>query len=637
MAIPSSDSIREKFIDFMKKNGHAIIPNISLVPINDPTLLFVNSGMFPLVNYLMGEEHPQGKRIANFQRCIRTEDIDEIGDTNHHTFFEMIGNWSLGDYFKDKQLHQVFKLYTEVFGLDPQNLYVTVFKGNEVAPKDERSIELWKEIYADHDMKAEYTEDPFKVGKEDYRIFGLGKEDNWWQRGEAPGELGGPDSEIFYDLGAATNPDHEGEYAINDESGRYLEVGTSVFMQFRLDDNLEWEEMKQKNVDFGGGFERIVTVAQGHVDNYDTDLFQPMIREMEHISGKKWKDENIDNIVIREEQNKDFRAIADHIRAATFILADGVIPSNKDQGYILRRLIRRMIRKARNLDVSQNFTRKLAFTVIENYKNAYPHLEEKKEFIQNNIDKEEIKFRKTLEKGLKEFQKVTAAGVEFTGEEAFRLYETYGFPLEMTIEELEDDYNDTGDFSQVDRKKLVEGFKEAEKKHKEKSRQGAEKKFKGGLADQSEETTRLHTAHHLLLAALQEVLGPHVHQKGSNITAERLRIDFSHTGGLSDEEIDEVERIVNAKIEKGYVVEKKTMPKAKAEEIGAEMEFGAKYGDLVDVYFIKHPEINEVFSKEFCGGPHVENTSELAESGKFHILKEKSNGAGVRRIKAVLK
>lgn len=631
----SSDEIRKIFLDFMKKHGHAEIPNISLIPINDPSLLFVNSGMFPLVNYLMGEEHPLGNKLCNFQRCVRTGDIEEVGDNRHHTFFEMIGNWSLGDYFKEKQLPRFMDLYVNHFGLDVNKIYVSVFKGDEVAPKDEESIAIWKEVYKEYGIYAEYTEDPFLVGQGNYRIFGLGRKDNWWQRGEAAGEPGGPDSEMYYDLGVTTNPNHEGPIAINDESGRYLEVGNSVFMQFKLDSQLRWEELPNKNVDFGGGYERIVSVVQGAIDNYDTDLFKPIILKIEDLSGKKWKDVEIKNDASREAQNFNFRAIADHIRAATFIIADGIIPSNKEQGYILRRLIRRMIRKAKELGVENNFARVLAEVVIGNYKNAYPHLVENSDRILNAIEKEEINFRKTLERGLKEFQKITGHGIKMNGQEAFRLYETYGFPLEMIIEELTTQVNDKGDFSEADQKKMVEEFKQAKEEHESKSRSASEKKFKGGLADTSEQTTRLHTAHHLLLAALQQVLGPHVKQKGSNITAERLRIDFSHNDKLTPGEIKQVEDIVNENIKAGLIVEKKIMPKAEAENIGAEMEFGKKYGDLVTVYFIKD-EDGKIVSKEFCGGPHVENTSELGQSGIFRIQKEESTGAGVRRIKAVL-
>jgi len=639
----TSKEIRNIFINFMKKNGHAIIPNVSLVPINDPSLLFVNSGMFPLVNYLMGEEHPEGKRLANFQRCIRTEDIEEVGDSRHHTMFEMIGNWSLNDYFKEEQLQNFMKLYVEEFSININRIYVSVFKGDDSIPRDDESISIWKKIFKQYGIEAKYTENPYDILNPDYRIFGLDRHDNWWQRGKAVGELGGPDSEMYYDLGVLTNPDFKGKHAINDDSGRFLEIGNSVFMEYRLvstkpdevelNKNLQWEKLPIHNVDFGGGFERIMSVIQGVTDNYDTDLFIPIIKKIEEISGKKWKDEDIDDLKVREIQNFNFRSIADHIRAGVFIIADGVVPANKEHGYILRRLIRRMVRKAKNLGIEENFTRILAGTVIEKYRDTYPHLKLNERKILNELEKEELNFRKTLERGLKELQKITARGVKLTGSHAFRIYETYGFPLEMIIEELEDQVNDPDDFGQADRITLEKEFNDTFLIHQNKSRKGVEKKFKGGLADKSEQVTKLHTAHHLLLASLKQVLGNHVKQRGSNITHERLRIDFSHNEKLTKEELAKVENLVNEKIQKKLSVEKKIMPKEEAEKIGAEMEFGNKYGDLVTVYFIKDQETGEIFSKEFCSGPHVINTHEL---GKFKIIKEESSGAGIRRIKAVL-
>jgi len=620
----SSNDIRKRFLDFWQTRDHKIIPNVSLVPQNDPTLLFVNSGMFPLVPYLSGEKHPMGSRLANIQRCIRTEDIDEVADNRHHTMFEMLGNWSLGDYFKKEQIPNSLKLFVEAFGLDPKRLYVTVFSGNDKVPLDKESIELWKKAFAEYGITAKFSDDKnvFKKQGEikdpDLRIFAYDK-DNWWQRGEAPGELGGPSSEIFYDLGSPMFEIDEDEH-INSESGRFTEIGNSVFLQYKLDGNLDWQELPQKNVDFGGGFERIVAIVQGVQDNYETDLFKPIIKKLEEISGKKF---------IKEEVKTHFRIIADHIRASTFLLGDEIAPSNKDQGYILRRLIRRAIRHGRFLDIDQNFMRELAKVVISTYAQAYPHLLENQDIIFNEIDKEEIKFRRTLERGLKELGKMVGRGEEIDGQKAFWIYETFGFPLEMILEEM-------GGLTDSQIEKLKNDFETAQKDHQEKSRAGAGQKFTGGLADHSDETTRLHTAHHLLLAALQKVLGQHVHQRGSNITNARLRIDFEHADKMTPEEIAEVEKIVNEKISESWIVEKKIMPKAEAEELGAEMEFGASYGDLVTVYMIKHPDSAEIFSTEFCGGPHVENTAELAKSGQFKIIKEQSSSAGIRRVKAVL-
>lgn len=634
----TTDQIREKYLNYWKSSPRdsKVVPNVSLIPNVDSTLLFVNSGMFPLVNYLSGQPHPLGKRIVNVQRCIRTEDIEEVGDNRHHTMFEMIGNWSLGDFFKKEQLPWVMSFFVDELGIDINKIYVTVFKGNEVAPKDEESIALWKEIYAKYGLKAEYSEDPFMVGKENFRIFGLGKKDNWWQRGEAAGELGGPDSEMYFDLGAPTNPVHIGEIAINDDSGRYVEFGNSVFMQYQMSQNLEWQEMAQKNVDFGGGLERLVSIVQGKNDNYDIDVFQPIIQKIEEISGKKWKDETLKGTTKYDTQNFSFRAIADHIRASSFLIADGVEPGGKEQSYILRRLIRRMIRKAASLGIEQNFTVQLAKEVIEAYQYPYPHVNEQKERIYELLEREENQFRQTLTRGTRELQKLLDKGETLTGKMAFDLYQTYGFPLEMILEEMGIQLKEAGE--------IVGEFKSEQANHSDLSRTNSESKFKGGLADSSEIVTKLHTAHHLLLAALRKVLGDHVHQKGSNITAERLRIDFSHPEKVSPEQLLEVENLVNEWIEQNLEVKQIMMPKEQAENVGAEMEFGQKYPDTVSVYFIGgNSQNNEAIptdwiSAEFCGGPHVSNTSELSENGlkRFKILKEESSSSGVRRIKASL-
>lgn len=637
-----SDTIRKNFFDFMTTppQSHEVIENVSLVPINDPSLLFVNSGMFPLVPYLLGQQHPLGTRLCNIQRCIRTIDIDLVGDYSHLTLFEMIGNWSLGDFGKKEQIPWMFELYVEKFGLDPKRCYVSVWAGDERIPRDDEAIELWKQVFAKYDIEAEFTDDLTKIPaniKEGndwkYRIFPYGAEDNWWQRGPSvPGEIGGPTTELFYDLGEVLY--EQDSYHINDDSGRFLEVGNSVFMEYKYSEDKVWEPMQQKNIDFGGGFERIVVASQDKHSVYETDLFNEYLERIEELSGKQYDPSNPNS-----DETQSFRIIAEHARAATFILADGIFPSNKDQGYILRRLIRRMVRRGIKLGIEGNFTRVLAQEVIKKMSYGYPHLKENEEKILNGIEKEELKFAQTLEKGLKELQKHTGMGIKIDGKVAFHIYETYGFPIEMIIEELAtDEVNDSGDLSQEDIKRIMSEFEEEKKKHQQQSRAGAEKKFTGGLADHSEQTTMLHTAHHLLLAALQKVLGPHVKQRGSNITSERLRIDVSHNGQISKEELLAVEQLVNEVIAKDLPVIKKTMPLAKAEEIGAEMEFGQKYGDLVNVYFVGDPENpdQEVFSKEFCGGPHVENTGALKEMGKFTIMSEKSNGSGVRRIKATL-
>lgn len=637
----TSEDIRKAFFEFMASapRSHVEIPNVSLIPVNDPTILFTNSGMFPLVPYLSGEPHPKGKRLCNFQRSFRSapKDIAEIGDNRHTSMFEMMGNWSLGDYFKEKQIPWVFELYTKHFGLDPRRIYVSVWGGDKVVPRDDVSIEIWKETFAKHGIEAEFSEDITRIPQDlaeskqfKYRIFPYGKSDNWWQRGEAPGELGGPSSELFYDLGEIAV--EQDQYHINDDSGRFIEIGNSVFMEYKLDENMNWQKLEQRNVDFGGGFERVVMCAQNKTDIFETDIYQPIIDRIAEISGKEYKTAGKEN-----EYTAGFRILADHGRAATFLIADGVIPANKDQGYILRSLIRRMIRTSRKLEIEGSFTREIAVAVVNRMKAHYPHLSENESVIYSELEKEELKFVKTLDRGLKELQKYTGMGAKITGQDAFFIYETYGFPIEMIIEEISNpNVNDPGDLTDKDIEKITYEFEQELAKHKELSRAGAEKKFKGGLADSTEKTTALHTTHHLLLAALQQTLGKHVKQRGSNITSERLRIDFAHNEKLSESELMTVTDLVNSYLDRNLVIEKQVMPKAEAEKIGAEMEFGKSYGDLVTVYFIKDSDTDEIISKEFCGGPHVDNIETIRKMGRFLIIKEESSGAGVRRIKATL-
>lgn len=642
----TSEEIRKAFIDFWTESprNHTRIQNISLVPNVDSTLLFVNSGMFPLATYLAGEKHPQGKRLCNFQRCLRTkyDEMVEIGDNRHTLMFEMMGNWSFGDYTKVEQIPWMLEVYVEKFGLDPKRLYVTVWEGDELVPRDELAIEMWKKAFGKYGINAKFSEDITNIPKSledgntfEYKIFPYGKSDNWWKRGDAPGELGGPSSEIFYDMGEKER-DQE-KYHINDDSGRFIEIGNSVFMEYKYDENMKWQKLEQSNIDFGGGFERVVMCAQAKKDIFETDVFKPVLDRLEGLTGKAYKTDGKEN-----ENTAAFRVLADHGRVSTFVLADGVAPSNKDQGYILRRFIRRLVRFGKKLGLEQNFTKEIATAVIERLRDIYPHLEENKEFIFTNLEKEENAFRQTLSRGLKELEKIKERGEVIDGKKAFYIYETYGFPLELTLEELNVPENES--------EKIKEEYLVEEKSHREQSRAGAEQKFKGGLADQSEATTRLHTAHHLLLGALRQVLGTHVHQKGSNITGERLRIDFTHTEKLTEEEVLQVEAIVNEKIHEGWSVIKKTLPIEIAEKLGAEMEFGAKYGDMVDVYLIVNPEVkydyrnpdissiaeDMIFSKEFCGGPHVSNTKELLDMGNFKISKQESSGSGIRRIKAIL-
>ncbi len=652
----TSEQIRKDYKKFWESDPRNAkeVPNVSLVPNNDPTLLFVNSGMFPINPYLSGQPHPLGKRLFNFQRCLRTnyDEMLEIGDNRHTLMFEMMGVWSLGDFTKVQQIPWIMEFWVKVCGLDPKRIYVSVFEGDDVLGRDNEAIEIWKKTFKDYGIEAEFSEDITNIPKNlkegetwKYRIFPYGKKKNWWQRAaDAPGELGGPTSEMFYDMGEIEAK--QSQYHINDDSGRFIEIGNNVFMEFKYSNDGKWVEMKNKNIDFGGGFERVLMIVQNKTDIFETDIYEPILKRIENLSKLKYKEDGKTT-----ENTKFFRILADHSRAATFILADGVAPSNKDQGYILRRFIRRLVRYGMKLGIENNFTKQLAEVVVEKLKEPYPHLEKNKQFVLDEIEKEELKFRRTLAKGLKYVESHGNAST-LTGADAFKIYETYGFPLEMIFDELG-----------IDEKRAEEiekEFKQLEQKHREQSRAGAEQKFKGGLADQSVETTKLHTAHHLLLKALQIVLGEHVHQKGSNITGERLRIDFNHIEKLTDEQIKQVEQIVNAKIKEGLPVTRLEMPKTEAEQMGAEMEFGQKYPDIVSVYVVgdverddsqkettKSPSLEgglgwvtpakNWFSAEFCGGPHVGNTSEIGEGGKtFKITKQENIGSGTRRIKASL-
>lgn len=635
----TSQEIRARFLKFWTEapRNCAVVPNLSLVPNVDSTLLFVNSGMFPLVPYLGGQPHPLGKRLCNFQRCLRTnyEDMLEVGDNRHTLMFEMVGDWSLGDFSKEQQIPWIMELWVKVYGMDPSRLYVSVFAGDETAPRDDVAIETWKRVFREYGVEAEFSEDIHAVPPtlEDtngwkYHIFPYNEKKNWWQRAEAPGELGGPTSEMFYDLGIVERV--QDKYHINDDSGRFIEIGNNVFMEYKLSSQMTWEPLTQKNIDFGGGFERICMIVQNKTDIFESDIYSPIIEKVALLSGRSYKTDGKDN-----SDTAAFRVIADHGRAATFILADGISPSNKDQGYILRRFIRRLVRFGRKLGLEHDFTKEVAGAVIDVLAHAYPHLEENRALVLQKIHDEEIAFNQTLSKGLRELSKIKAAninaqlqpGTTISGEQAFYIYETYGFPLELTLDELEID--------EIKGKEISAEFAIAEKKHRELSRAGAEQKFKGGLADQSRETTKLHTAHHLLLAALQKLIDPEIKQKGSNITAERMRMDFNIDRKLTQEEIAKVEALVNQQISLNLTVERVEMPREEAERLGAQMEFGAKYPEMVSVYFVGGRE--GWFSAEFCGGPHVERTGELAEGEKrFKIQKQENVGAGLKRIKAAL-
>lgn len=615
----NSSQIRQKYLEFFKAREHTVIPSASLLPENDSSLLFVNSGMFPLVPYLLGQSHPGGKRLVNSQKSFRTEDIEEVGDNRHNTFFEMLGNWSFGDYWKSEQLNWWYEFLINELDIDPTKLYQSVYVGSadgEIS-KDTDSIEILLQIFAKYGIDADEAPDmidgkepaeDLNLGNNKYRIFAY-RDKNWWQRGDAVGELGGPDSETFYDTGK----DHDkkfGEFCHpNCDCGRFIEIGNSVFMQFQKTES-GWKELEHKNVDFGGGLERLTMVLQEKSNIFQTDLFAGAINKIEELSGKKYGDDN-----------RPFEIIADHLKAATFIMGDekGVGPSNTDQGYIVRRLIRRAIRFGRQLGIMQEkWCSAIAEIYIKNYQDIYPELKNNQEFILAQLTTEEVKFRETLERGEKEFEKFSG---NISGEQAFDLYQTYGFPIEMTIELA----NEKG--VKVDEK----GFKVELSSHQELSRTASAGKFKGGLADHSTETTRLHTATHLLLAALRKVLGDDVYQKGSNITAERLRFDFPYSEKMTPEQISEVETLVNNAIFAKLPVHFEEMPLDKARELNASGVFDSKYQETVKVYFVGNED--QYYSKEICGGPHVENTGEL---GHFKILKEESSSAGVRRIKAVL-
>ncbi|MDY6073511.1 MAG: alanine--tRNA ligase [Eubacteriales bacterium] len=591
----TSSELRQKYLDFFKERGHAVIPSASIIPNNDPTVLFTTAGMHPLVPYLMGQKHPEGTRLTDVQKCIRTGDIDEVGDASHLTFFEMLGNWSLGDYFKKEAIAWSYEFLTspKYLGLDPDNLAFTVFEGDSDAPRDEESAELWK-----------------AQGVKEDHIFYLPKKHNWWGPAGQTGPCG-PDTEMFIIT--------DKEPCCKDcnpacSCGRYLEIWNDVFMQYHKNADGTFEPLKQKNVDTGMGLERTLCVLTGKDNVYETEIFSEQLAKISELCGKKYGES--------EQVTRAFRIIADHIRTATFILGDdlGVSPSNVDQGYVLRRLIRRAVRFGRKLDMPENFTPAIAQVVIDKYKSVYPELERNKDFVLEQLRLEEERFAKTLEQGTKEFEKLVdklKISGTLSGRLAFRLYDTFGFPIEMT-QELARENDLTVD---------IDGFNAAFKKHQELSKAGSEQKFKGGLADHSEETTKLHTATHLLHAALRKVLGDEVAQKGSNITAERLRFDFSFHRKMEPEEIAEVQRLVNEAIERKMPITMEEMSVKDARNSGAIGLFGDKYGERVKVYTMGD------FSKEICGGPHASNTGDLVA---FKIQKEQSSSAGVRRIKAII-
>lgn len=592
----TSDELRQMYLDFFRSKGHAVIKSASLIPENDPTVLFTTAGMHPLVPYLLGEKHPAGTRLTDVQKCVRTGDIDEVGDESHCTFFEMLGNWSLGDYFKKEAIAWSYEFLTsdEWLGIEKDKLYFTCFAGDEDAPRDMQAYDRWREM-----------------GVADDHIFFLGKKHNWWGPAGITGPCG-PDTEMFIDTGKpACGPDCNPSC----DCGKYLEIWNDVFMEYNKQADGTFVPLEHKNVDTGMGLDRTIAILQGKKSVYETDVFVPIIAKIEELSGKKYEGAD-------EETRKAFRIVADHIRCATFMIGDekGITPSNVDQGYVLRRLLRRAIRFAGKLGIGEGNLSKISQVVIDKYAHAYNELRANEKKILSEIEKEEERFQKTITQGLKEFEKVTAnlaAGDVIDGKSAFRLYDTFGFPIEFTLE-LADERG-----FKVDK----EGFDKAFEHHQELSHAGAEQRFKGGLADTSEQTARLHTATHLLNAALRKLLSEDIVQKGSNITAERLRFDFNFDRKVEREELDRLEEYVNEAIAAGIDVIEEEMTVDEAKKQGAMGVFDSKYGELVKVYTIPG------YSKEICGGPHAGNTAEL---GHFKIKKEQSSSAGVRRIKAIL-
>src|SRR5579885_3420011 len=591
----TGDELRQSFLSFFAERGHAIIPSAPLVPENDPTALFISAGMQPLVPYLLGEAHPKGKRLADVQKCLRTDDIEEVGDISHNTFFEMLGFWSLGDYWKQDSLRWTLEWFTKVLGLEQERISVSVFAGDDDAPRDDEAVQVW-----------------LSLGIPPERIYYLPKQDNWWGPAGKTGPCG-PDSELFYDTG---RPKHGPDCQPGCGCGKYIEIGNNVFMQYNKTAEGAYEPLAQRNIDVGLGLERVLCMLNGVEDVYTTDLFTPIVQRIRDLRPEQHP------TLAPDEEQRLTRIIADHLRAATFIIADGVRPSNVEQGYICRRLIRRAVRCGHELGMPATFTADVAQSVITRYGSVYPELEQQRTIILKELTDEEERFSRTLARGLREFQKLEEGlrqrgETTLEGEAVFRLFDTFGFPPTLTAE-LAQEHGLKAD---------LEGFNALFKQHQERSRQANTEKFKGGLSDHSERTTQLHTATHLLQQALRDVLGTHVHQMGSNITPQRLRFDFSHPTKLTPAEIKRVEDRVNQQIQRDLPVTMEVMPLQQALDQGALAFFGERYGDLVKVYKIGD------YSMEVCGGPHVQHTGTM---GHFRVLKAENIGQGVQRIRDVL-
>jgi tRNA synthetases class II (A) len=625
----NAQEIRKAYLEFCQKNGHKIIKRASLILKDDPTTLFTGSGMQPLLPYLLGKKHPDGVRLTDSQTCLRAQDIDDVGDNRHTTFFEMLGNWSLGDYFKEQQIRQFFEFLTDVVGLDPSKIYVSCFIGNKKynIPRDDESAKIWQKVFAEKGIDAKIVEldtaeNGDKLGLQGGRIFFYNDKENWWSRGggldTTPiGDPCGPDSEVFYDFGEENHDASFGEAHPASDSGRFMEIGNQVFMQYRRLEDGSFEPLEHKNVDFGGGLERIAAAKIDNPDVFQISLMKPIIEKIEEISGKKY-----------DENTASMRVIADHLRSAAFLAVDGCTPSNKEQGYVMRKFIRRAMAKAFDLGIEDNFVEQIIPVIVDIYAPDYQEVAEKGDEIVAVMVKEEKAFRRTLQKGLRELEKFSKDGL--TGVELFQLYDTFGFPLELSTEEAVRRNISLSENWQ-------EEFNAKMKEQRERSQTASKGKFKGGLEGQTLEHRKLHTATHLMNAALHNMFEGQIAQKGSNINTDRLRFDFTFDRKLTDEEKKQIEDTVNEQISKGLEVSWAEYPTDYAlNELKAIGVFGDKYGETVKVYTMK-AEGEKPFSVEICGGPHVDNTRELSEGGKkFKIVKEQSSSAGVRRIKAIL-
>ncbi len=657
----NAQEIRKAYLEFCQKNGHEVIERASLILKDDPTTLFTGSGMQPLLPYLLGEKHPKGVRLTDSQTCLRAQDIDDVGDNRHTTFFEMLGNWSLGDYFKEQQIRQFFEFLTDVVGLDPSKIYVSCFIGNKKynIPRDDESAEIWQKVFAEKGIDAKIVEldtaeNGDKLGLQGGRIFFYNDKENWWSRGggldSTPiGDPCGPDSEVFYDFGEENHDASFGEAHPASDSGRFMEIGNQVFMQYRRTEDGSFEPLEKKNVDFGGGLERIAAAIINNPDVFQISLMKPIIEKLEEISGKKY-----------DENKISMRVIADHLRSATFLAVDGCIPSNKEQGYVMRKFIRRAMAKAFDLGVEDNFVEQIVPVIVSIYAPDYKEVALKSDEIISVMTKEEKAFRRTLRKGLRELERIVdnyhwIVGPDEFGEDdngvpiidpeydpykeairgrqLFYLYDTHGFPVELSLEEIKKRTK-----HKIDEDILLKEFSEEMRKQRERSQTASKGKFKGGLEGQTLEHRKLHTATHLMNAALHNMFEGQIAQKGSNINTERLRFDFTFNRKLTDEEKQQIEYTVNEQISKGLEVSWAEYSTDYAlNELKAIGVFGDKYGETVKVYTMK-AKGEKPFSIEICGGPHVDNTRELAEGGKkFKIVKEQSSSAGVRRIKAVLR